>query len=134
MLAFTALYKLSILHYITLQFFLVCDIATTINSPASQSFISRLDQIPDCRKPAVRIQTKIYETIDRRASSTKQNIPVHRRADSNDHISRSLTCTVTTRPAVDGVLDGDGRSSSNLVVKTRLAGSGREDTARRIWS
>ena len=47
------------------------------------------------------------------------NLPVHRLADSNDHTSRSLTCTVTTGPVVDDVfLAGDGHSSSNLVVKT----------------
>ena len=44
------------------------------------------------------IKIKIYRTIDRRASSFKQNLPLHRRADSTDHTSRSLTCTVTTRP------------------------------------
>ena len=43
------------------------------------------------------VQAKIYQTVDRRTSSTKQNIPVRRPADSNNHTSRSLTCTVTTR-------------------------------------
>ena len=48
------------------------------------------------RQPAAKIQTKIYQIIDLRASSTKRN---YRLADLNDHTSRSLTCTVTTRPA-----------------------------------
>ena len=75
--------------------------------------------MPDRRQPAVKIQTKIYQIIDRRASSNKQNIQVHRRADSNDHISIFLTCTVTTRPPIDDVLfEGDGHSFSNLVMKT----------------
>ena len=53
------------------------------------------------------IRTKIYQTVDGlrpkfrlkfiRPSSTKQNIPVHRRADSDYVTSRSLTCMVTTR-------------------------------------
>ena len=61
--------------------FLVCDIATTFSSPSSHNFISR--------------PCKIYRTIDRRASSTKQHIPFHRSADSKYHTTRSLTCFVT---------------------------------------
>ena len=71
--------------------------------------------MPDRWRPAAKFQAKIYQTIDRRASSSKQIY----KSNAPPIETRLLTCTVATRPAADDVLfAGDGRSSSNLVVKT----------------